>query len=221
LTAEQSSHPVYTEIFAGSLAKALELPDEALPQMTEAVKVLQMGAQSLMESAVPALVHSYIEQMFPSYLESFAPGLQESFRQATVDNIWTETIESDEFKDLGLAKFGTPEFQEAAKRVHEQNPWLNDFDPPGPDGKPLPVMQALRIKAAVTARLLAGERISPKQVLAQVSEALAKGKSEAERHARRVSASRTMGTGRTAAGATESRRENSIMAAYLSRKGGF
>jgi hypothetical protein len=83
-------------------------------------------------------------------------------------------------------------------------------------------MQALRIKAAVTARLLAGERISPKQVLAQVNEALAKGKSEAQRSARRVSASRALGTGRTAAGALESRRErNSIMAAYNERKGAF
>ena len=222
---KQVSAPAYSEHFTQALAKALDTPPEAMERLGGVVEILQFGAQNLMETAVPALVTQYMRDNFaPQFgqiLESYVPGLADSFREATVANTWADTLESEEFKNANLPKWGTPEFQEAAETVHKNNPWLLSFDPTGPDGKPLPIMQALRVKAAVTARLLAGERMSPQKIAQQVAEAVKTGKQSAEKSTRRVSASRALKGGRTEGkmGSQASERE-SLMEAWERGGGG-
>ena len=223
---KQINAPVYTEHFVSALGKALDCPPEQMERLGGVVEILQFGAQNLVESAVPALVHRYMQENFaPNFgaiMESYAPGLADSYREAVVANTWADTLEMDEFKDAGLPKFGTPEFDEAAKTVHEKNPWLNDFDPKDKNGRPLPILEALHVKAAVTARLLAGEKLSPKQVMAQIAEAQAAVRKNAEGHTRRVTASRILSSGRHTSGSMEkpkSERE-SLMDAYARGSGG-
>lgn len=224
--AKQVNSPIYQEHFCNSLAKALDCPPEEMGRLNDVVEVLQFGAQNLLQTSIHPLVTEYMQQnfapQFGAILESYVPGLAESFREATISNVWGETLESEAFKDLGLPKFGTPEFQEAAEKVHAENPWLLNLDPTGPDGKPLPIMEALRVKAIATARLLAGQRVTPKQIAQQVANGIAMGKKTAERSTRRVSASRILRGGRTT-GSIETRdgsERESLMDAFKRGSGG-
>jgi hypothetical protein len=194
--ARSMSDPVMTDVFVTGLAKALGTPAENLPALKDVADILSYGGYSLVEAALPKLLpqlmHGFLAENFGPILESYAPGLGDAFRVATIENTWHDCLAMDEFKDMGLPRFNTPEFQAAADKVHAANPWLNSFDPAGPDGKPLPILEALKVKAQVTARLLSGERISPKQLMEKIAEATAAGKRDAERTNRRVSASRIM-----------------------------
>ena len=194
--ARSMSDPVMTDVFVTGLAKALGTPAENLPALKDVADILSYGGYSLVEAAMPKLLpqlmHGYMAENFGPILESYAPGLGDAFRVATIENTWHDCLAMDEFKDMGLPRFNTPEFQAAADKVHAANPWLDSFDPKGPDGKPLPILEALKVKAQVTARLLSGERISPKQLMEKIAEATAAGKRDAERTNRRVSASRIM-----------------------------
>jgi hypothetical protein len=205
--ARSMSDPVMTDVFVTGLAKALGTPAENLPALKDVADILSYGGYALVEAAMPKLLpqlmHGYMAENFGPILESYAPGLGDAFRVATIENTWHDCLAMDEFKDLGLPRFNTPEFQAAADKVHAANPWLDSFDPKGPDGKPLPILEALKVKAQVTARLLSGERISPKQLMEKIAEATAAGRRDSERANRRVSASRIMrgSRGRKSAGA--------------------
>jgi hypothetical protein len=199
--AQETNSPVMVDLFTQGLAKTLGTSPENLPVLRETVEILSAAGYGLVETAIPRLLpqlmNEYMAQNFGPILEHYAPGLGDSFREATASNIWGETLDSEEFSGKGLPEFGTPEFQEAAKSVHEKNPWLNDFDPKGPDGRPLPALQALRIRAAVTARLLVGEKVDSKKQAQLVADAMAKGKQSAESANRRVSAGRALRAGKT------------------------
>ncbi|HTZ95585.1 MAG TPA: hypothetical protein VMB18_04245 [Terriglobales bacterium] len=222
--AKQVNNGIYHEHFCSSLAKALECPPEEMGRLNDVVEILEYGAQNLLQTALPGLVTEYMQAnfapQFGAILESYAPGLADSFRTATVENTWHDVCDMEEFKDAHLPRFGTPEFQEAAQKVHAANPWLNDFDPKGPDGKLLPVLEALRVRAVVTARLLAGERMSPKVMAERIADAVETGRKSAERSTRRVSASRVLRGGRTAGelGKSEGGERESLMDAW--RRGG-
>ena len=151
---------------------------------------------------------------FAGILETFMPGMGDAYREATVANVWGDVLEMDQFKDLGLPKHGTPAFDAAAQKVYAQNPWLNNFDPPGPDGKPLPVREALRVKAETVAKLLAGERLSPKEVLRQIHEARQAERQNVERSNRRVKAGRSLGAGKSTAAFDSKSERNSLLDAF-------
>jgi hypothetical protein len=136
-----------------------------------------------------------VTQNFGEMLEQVCPGLRDSFIEATAGNTWAEVCASDEFKDLNLPEYGSNEFYQLAQKIHADNPWLNEFDVRGQDGQPLPVREALKIKAQVSARLAAGERISPKMVMKQIAEAQQTAKKGAESRQRRVMASKSLGAG--------------------------
>jgi hypothetical protein len=224
--ASAMSEPVMTDVFVTGLARALQTPAENVPMLKEVVDVLQYGGYALVEASIPkllpALVDEYMNRNFYPMVEHFIPGLREGHAERTVQSIWGETLEQEEFSGKGLPKFGTPEFHEAAKSVHEKNPWLNDFDPKGPDGKQLPPLQAMRIRAAVTARLLVGERIDSKKQAQLITDAIAKGKKDAEGTNRRVSASRMLGRGKTAGevGKRENDSRESLIDAWQRGGGG-
>jgi hypothetical protein len=215
--AQQVNDPVYTEHFENALAGALGTPPEARESLRNAVQVLQFGAQNLIESALPALVHQYMGQNFGQIFETYAPGLGAMYSEAAVANTWESVINQEEYKSLRLPSFGTPECDEAFQEANRNNPWLATFDPPGPNGQPMPMQQALKVRAGVIAKLIAGERLSPAKVNAQIQAAVETGKRSAERNNRRVSASRSLGSGRHADNNTE--KFTSLRDAYSSRHG--
>jgi hypothetical protein len=215
--AQQVSEPIYTEHFENALANALGTPPEARESLRNAVQVLQFGAQNLIESTLPALVHEYMGQNFGNIFETYAPGLGQMYSEAAVANTWESVIKSEEFKGLSLPSFGTPECDEAFQEATRANPWLANFDPPGPDGKPMPMQQALKVRAGVIARLIAGERLSPAKVAARIQEAVETGKRSAEKVNRRVHAGRALGAGRHS---DDNQTEKfSLREAYASRHG--
>jgi hypothetical protein len=196
--AKEVTTPLMSDVFVKGLAGILGTPADQVPVLRGVMDALNTAGVGMIESAVPRIMNEWIGANFGAILQNYAPGLAESYRSATIENTWHACLEQDEFKDLGLPRFGTPEFQEAADRVHLQNSWLASFDPTDPKtGQPLPILEALQVKAAVTARLLAGERISPKQLLAKTAEAIAQGKRSAEKSTRRVSAGRALKGGRS------------------------
>ncbi len=178
--------PVYTEHFTNSLAGILGTPPEHMETLQHTVQALQFGAMNLMEMAVPPLVHAYLQQHFAGVMENYAPGFSANYTNDVLSRTW------DSVRGNDLPKFGTPEFQELANEVHEKHPFLNDIDFKDRNGRPLPVMDALRAKAELTARLCRGERVTPQTI----QDAVARGKADATRSNRRVSASRALGKGR-------------------------
>jgi hypothetical protein len=218
--APANSDPLLTDIFTDSLAKSLDTPAEALPQLKSAVAVLQYGAQSMIETQLPPMITSYfqdfVQNHLPQVLESLYPGMQASYAQASAANAWSDVCASEEFKGLSLPAFGTPEFQAAADELYAANPFLNTLDPLGPDGKQLPVAQALRAKAEICARLLAGARVDPKSELKRIAAAVETTKKGAESRNRRVSAPRSLGAGRTAGQLGETESYTSLRDAYTS-----
>ena len=184
--------------------------------------MLGYAGQALIESAMPKMLPQLgviTQENFASMLEMAIPGLQESFRQASVDNTWAATMEQEEFKGLNLAKLHTPEFGEAMQECCDKNPWFLNFIPTGPGGERLPNLEALRVKMAIGARLMAGQRITPAKIAAQVSEALATGKRGAERSTRRVSTNRMLGKGRTTGAMGQEERTTSLRDAYNAEHG--
>jgi hypothetical protein len=188
--AQQISDPIYSEHFTAALASALGTPPEAMGALQNTVEILQFGAQNLIESALPAMVHSYLQQNFGDVMEGYAPGFSANYTKQTLVSTW------DAVRGNDLPAFGSDEFEELAKSVHEKHPFLNDIDFKDAKGNPLPVMDALRAKAELTARLCRGEKVTPKSIQAAVE----RGKADANRVNRRVSAGRALGKGRSAGG---------------------
>jgi hypothetical protein len=188
--AQQVNDPVYSEHFTKALASALGTPPEGMESLQNTVEILQFGAQGMLESALPAMVNAYLQQNFADVMENYAPGFSANYTKQTLVSTW------DAVRGTDLPAFGSPEFEELAKSVHEKHPFLNDIDFKDAKGNPLPVMDALRAKAELTARLCRGEKVTPKTIQA----AIAADRAQAARSTRRVSASRSLGKGRSAGG---------------------
>ncbi len=218
--ATSMSEPVMTDVFVRGLASALQTPAENVPMLKEVVDVLQYGGYALVEAAVPkllpALVDEYMGQRFEAILEHFAPGLKQMHNEAMIANTWADVLEMEEFKDAGLPSWDDKEaFKAASDRVHKDNPWLSEWDNPK-----VPVAEALRQKAILTAKLLKGETYSPQQRMKAIQQAIETGKKSAQSSNRRVSASRVGRSGKTSGmigGATEERQ--SLMSAYNAQHG--
>lgn len=205
---QQVNDPVYTEHFTKALAGALQTPPEHMEALQGVVEILQYGAQNMLESALPAMVNAYLQTAFPEHMENFAPGFAASYTKQTLVSTW------DAVRGTDLPAFGSPEFEELAKSVHEKHPFLNDIDFEDAKGNPLPVLDALRAKAELTARLCRGERVTPKTI----QDAIARGKADANKTNRRVSASRALGKGHSTGGSfTSEERFFSLGDAYNAR----
>ncbi len=115
-----------------------------------------------------------------------------------------------------LPEFGTQEFQELAKTIHEKHPFLNDIDFKDAKGQPLPIMDALRAKAELTARLCRGERPTP-QVIQQ---AIERTKTEGARSSRKVTARGSLGAGRGTGAIGKKETYTSLRDAYAAENSG-
>jgi hypothetical protein len=185
--------------------------------------ILGTAGYSLVEAAVPKLVPQlvteYLRANFEPFLEYVAPGLKAMHNEAMIANTWGDVLDMEEFKDAGLPSFDDREaFNAASDKVHKDNPWLTTWDP----GPKVPIQEALRQKAILTAKLLKGETYSPAQRAKAISEAIETGKRIATSSNRRASVSRATGrAGRTtgAMGKETSERE-SLMSAYVRGGGG-
>jgi hypothetical protein len=184
---QQVNDPIHTEHFENSLAGILGTPPEQMETLHNVVEVLQFGAQNLIESTIPAMVQAYLQHNFAGVMEGYAPGFAANYTQQTISRTW------DAVRGNDLPAFGTVEFDELAKEVHEKHPFLNDIDFKDAKGNPLPVLDALRAKAELTARLCRGERVTPQTI----QDAVERGKADANRSNRRVSAQRSLGKGKS------------------------
>lgn len=221
---QETNSPVMVDLVTQAVARAIGTPPEQMEVLRNTMDIVTTGVYGVVETAVPkllpALINDYMRQNFGLALEAVAPGLQESHITRTCEGIWGDVCGSDEFKDAELPKFGTPEFAEAAKAVHEKNPWLNEFDPKGPDGKQLPVLKALRVKAELTARLLRGERVDSKKTMQLIADAIATTKKSASNANRRASASRISGAGKTTGTIEKKAEYYGLMQAWQAGSGG-
>ncbi len=212
---KQFNSPENVQAFRNELAAVFGADSpEAAANCDRLTNVILTGAHSLLATAVPAL----IERHLGNALESVMPGLGDMYRDAMLHNIWSDAKNSDAAYK-GFPDFGSPEFYDLAEKVHAAHPWLSNFDLRDPHGNPLPVRDALMAKAKLTCRLIAGEKITPETLKASFE----KGKAEANRSNKRVSAGRALGAGRSTgqiAPAHKAPEGGSLMDAWKSRHGG-
>jgi hypothetical protein len=189
--AQQVNDPIYSEHFTAALAGALGTPPEGMGALQNTVEILQFGAQNMLESALPAMVNAYLQQNFKDVIENYAPGFSASYTERTLTDTW------DRVRGNDLPEFSADpqsEFQKLAEAVTAKHPFLQDIDFKDSRGNPLPVLDALLAKATLTAKLIRGEKVTP----ATIQDAIAKDREKAAKSNRRVSASRSLGKGRSA-----------------------
>ena len=190
----QINDPRMVQAFEQTLAQCFDAQSpEAMQSVKGLSSALTQGGISLISTIVPQIIANYL----PSYLEQHLPGLAESHRNSTVNQAWKDVRASNpSFR--GLPDLGTPEFEELRGKVLDDNPWMGTIQFRDGNNQPLRPdhPQAIRQHAALFARLAKGEQFDP----AEVQKAIDKGRLEAQRSARRVSASRSMGAGKSKGG---------------------
>jgi len=208
------NNPMMVEAFKNELAQCFDAESpEAKQSIDRLANVALIGAHNLINTLVPRLIGQYIAPA----IESVLPGLSQSHSEALVYNTWEDTRSSGQFGS-DLPKFGTPEFYQAAERVHKANPWLENLEFRDAQGNFLPIREALKQKAEITAKLLSGEKLTPKMI----AETYKKGQSHGEKSSRRVSAGRSLGAGRSTGSISQESSNFSLVDAYRERhNGGF
>ena len=192
-----ANSPLMADLAVKAMGGILQTSVEQMPVLRATMDALATLGQGQIESTVTRLLNEWAANKMPAVLEHFCPGLIQNFRDAQISNGWLDTLASDEFQGLGLPAHATPEFDKAIADVCAKNPWFVNLDPPGADGKQLPTQEALKLKMQIGARLMAGEIISPKNLMAKIKEATDAGKRSAEKSNRRVSAGRSLKGGRS------------------------
>ena len=157
-------------------------PDEFVHKQT-------MYAANLVNTILPRLLPAFLK----AAVESNYPGFGGMYEGALNQNTWEDLRASDaSFKSLHA--FGTPEFQTAYKEVTKANPWIEQMQLVDPKtGRQLSVPQVVATRYRVVAQLLSGQKVTPQTM----QDAVNKGKQDATRNTRRVSAGRSLGAGRT------------------------
>jgi hypothetical protein len=222
---ECNSKP-YVERFTGALTAAMQADIAADPQglsLENTVGVAIYGVQAAIESTAPAvlrqeapaIIMDFMRQNFSGLLNQELPGLKAHYQAAECDANWDSIIKSAEFKDAKLPRFESEEWMNESRAVITANPWFATF----PNDPSLSARDALHLRGTVLARLMAGERLSPAKVTAQINEAMETGKRSAEKNNRRVSASRSLGSGRHHDGGQE--KATSLFDTYTARNGGL
>lgn len=218
------AHTEFASSLAAVLAEPVSSEEERYAQVDKVTKLAEYGIHSAVTTALPHLLPQYVFPMIQSWIdrnfafamESFAPGFSQSYSETTLSKAWEEVRGSD------LPPYSTDadsEFQQLAAQVQKNHPELASWQPTRPDGKPMPFREALRAKALVTAKMLRGERVSSQTLRQTITEAMETGKKSAEKSARRVSASRALGKGRTTGGIGKEESTTSLRDAYRAQHG--
>lgn len=202
--------PMMVQAFKNELLEWFDAQSpEAKASVDRFANAAMIGATNMISTLVPRIMQYQLASM----IESILPGLAESHYDALAHNTWESVREDGKYHDL--PKFGTPEFYSAAERVHKENPWLAEMDFKDAKGHPLPIREAMREKATLTAKLLAGEKFTPEMI----NKAVKQGEARATRASRRVSAGRMLGAGRSRGEIGHQQPYSSLMDAYHSREG--
>jgi hypothetical protein len=146
-----------------------------------------MYAANLVNTILPRLLPSMMAQV----VEQVFPGFGQMYEGALTANTW-EDLRSGDKNFKALAAFGTPEFQEAYDATMKENPWIKQILTDD-KGNRLSRPQVLATQYRVVAQLLSGQKVTPQTV----QTAIEKGKQDANRNNRRVSAGRSLGAGKT------------------------
>jgi hypothetical protein len=156
-------------------------PDEFVHKQT-------MYAANLVNTILPRLLPAFLK----AAVEANFPGFDKMYEGALNANTWEDLRASDaSFKSLHA--FGTPEFQAAYKEVTKANPWIEQMQLVDPKtGRQLSVPQVVATRYRVVAQMLSGQKVTPQTM----QDAVNKGKQDATRNTRRVSAGRSLGAGR-------------------------
>jgi hypothetical protein len=208
--------PVMQRAFASGIAKYFgDGSAEAQQHATGFAELLTMGGISLMSSALPAMMSHYL----PSMLEAAVPGLASLVQDATAANSWEAAREQF---GRSLPAMDSPEFQALRDEVLRDNPWFESIQWKDGNGRPLDPRHPLAIQQAASAfaRLATGQKLSPETI----AKAVETGKKEAQSHARKVTASRSLSAGRSRNSFTRESRDEfrETIAAYnKSQHGNF
>jgi hypothetical protein len=172
-------------------------------------------AANLVNTILPRLLPSMMSQA----VEAVFPGFGKMYEGALHANTWEDLRASDAtFKSLHA--FGTPEFQDAYKQTVKANPWIEQTQfVDQKTGRPLSTPQTVATRYRIVAQLLSGQKVSPQAT----QDAINKGKQDATRSQRRVSAGRSLGAGRTTgkiAPSTDKPEGGSLADAYNKHHGG-
>jgi hypothetical protein len=181
----------------------------------EFVQEQTMYAANLVNTILPRLMPSFLS----AAVEAVFPGFGKMYEGALHANTWEEVRSSDaNFKTLYA--FGTPEYQAAYKAALKANPWIEQAQFTDPKtGRPLSVPQAVATRYRIVAQYLSGQKVTPQTV----QDAVNKGKQDATRSNRRVSASGALKGGRTTGTigkVTEKPEGGSMMDAYNKQHSG-
>jgi hypothetical protein len=181
----------------------------------EFVQEQTMYAANLVNTILPRLMPSFLS----AAVEAVFPGFGKMYEGALHANTWEEVRSSDaNFK--ALHAFGTPEYQAAYKAALKANPWIEQAQFTDPKtGRPLSVPQTVATRYRIVAQYLSGQKVTPQTV----QDAVNKGKQDATRSNRRVSASGALKGGRTTGTigkVTEKPEGGSMMDAYNKQHSG-
>ena len=189
----QINDPVMMAAFENTLAHCFgaDTP-EAKANVKNLGSALVQGGLSLMSTVVPAMMNHYFAQA----LEATLPGLAQNHFDAIAHNAWADVRQDPAFRDL--PEVDSPEFNELREKVLQANPWMTKIQFQDERGTRLHPdhPKAIRQQAALFARLATGERLSPEAI----QKAVERGRQQAESHTRRVTASRSLGSGRRSPG---------------------
>jgi len=186
--------PQMVQAFENALAQCFDAQTpEALQSVKNMSSVLTQGGLNLMSTVVPQIMAHYL----PQYIEQLLPGLADTHRSATAHNTWSEVRNSDPtFKSL--PDVDSEDFNALREKVVAANPWLTEMVWKDANGNQLHPWhpQAVRLQAKLFARLASGERVSPDAI----QKAVEQGRKEAQSHTRKVTASRSLRSGKSTGG---------------------
>ena len=163
---------------------------------------LVMGGLNLMSSVVPQIV----QHVFADMVEQHLPGLARNHFDAVAHNSWVDVRNQDPaFRDLP-ADINSPEFEELRQKVLTENKWLQTITFRDEQGRQLHPdhPSAVNQAAHIFAKLAVGQKLTPETV----AKAVAQGEKKARSHERRVSASRSLSSGRPSGSAFKPSRDD-------------
>lgn len=181
--------PHMQKAFNTGLAQLLGADTPEAQQNAEQLgNMLTRAGLNLMSSCVPAIV----SHMLPAALDQILPGLRSMHTDAVASNAWEEARAEH---GRSLPELDSAEFNQLREEILKANPWLTSIQFKDPSGRPLHPNHPLAVRqaAAAFARLAVGQKVSPETI----AKAVETGKKEAQGHARRVTASRVLGAGRS------------------------
>jgi hypothetical protein len=186
----QINDPVMMAAFENTLAQCFGADSpEAQGNVKNLSTALVQGGLSLMSTVVPAMLNHYFAQA----LEATLPGLAQQHFDGVAKSAWDAVLQDPQYRELPA--LDSDEFSQLREDVLQKNPWMTTIAFKDAQGRNLHPdhPQAIRQQAKLFARLATGERLSPDMV----AKAVARGKREAQGHTRRVSASRSLASGRS------------------------